>query len=491
LACPLLNFGFRSLGDSVSGTARRLLYAFSLLVLAFGAAAYAALEGMAEIHEALHGVRRQEAAVRTTLSLATAVRDLYAHLAHTLILGNASHLPLYDGAHRRALDLLEEVQAQANSPEERAQVDTMRRTTAELDLLFREALVPAVLREDRATAVREHSRALELVGVIQESADTLASHYEHAIGNFEAHASTVQHASFRWTVAILAAAALLAAGVGLYIGRSVARPVSLLEAGAARIAAGDLTTRIALDRPDEFGRLAQQFNRMTAALREHQERLVQSERLAGIGRLAAGVAHEINNPLGVILGYVRLLQRKAEGALADDLRIIEEETLRCRDIVEGLLDLSRPLQIPGETLELRELVEEVVSRLRESAQLSHVSLTVEGEARVAGHPQRLRQGVTNLVKNAVEAAGPSGQVTVAIHAHEGEVALSVSDTGPGLSPEAHGRLFEPFFTTKPQGTGLGLAVSQAIAQAHGGRIQPRNLPGRGAEFTLHLPRSTP
>ncbi|WP_141589508.1 MULTISPECIES: sensor histidine kinase [unclassified Myxococcus] len=475
----------------MSGTARRLLSAFSLLVLAFGAAAYAALEGMAEIHEALHSVRRQETAVRTTLSLATSVRDLYAHQAHTVILGNASHLPLYDSAYHRAMERLEAVQAQATTSEERAQVETMRRTTTELDRLFREALVPAVLREDHATAAREHARALELVDVIQESADTLASHYERAIGNFEEHASTVQHASFQWTVAILAAAALLAAGVGLYIGRSVARPVSLLEAGAARIAAGDLMTRIALDRPDEFGRLAQQFNRMTAALREHQERLVQSERLAGIGRLAAGVAHEINNPLGVILGYVRLLQRKAEGALADDLRIIEEETLRCRDIVEGMLDLSRPLQVPGETLELRELVEEVVSRQRESAQLSAASLTVEGEARVAGHPQRLRQVVTNLVKNAMEAAGPSGQVTVAIHAHDDEVALSFRDSGPGLSPEAQKRMFEPFFTTKPHGTGLGLAVSQAIAQAHGGRIQPRNLPGRGAEFTLHLPRSTP
>jgi two-component system NtrC family sensor kinase len=474
----------------VSGTGRKLFFAFALLVLAFGAASYAALRGLTEIHAALHQVKRQETGVRTALSLSSAVRDLYAHQAHSIILGNESHLPLYEAANRRVLALLAEVQPQISGEAARTHLDVMRRASGELDLLFREAIVPALRRGDRSTVLREHGRALELVSLIQHHADGLAEEHERTIGSFEEHAGAVQHASILWTLVLFSAAALFALAFGVYIGRSVALPVARLEAGAARLAAGDLSTRIEEGRQDEFGRLASQFNRMTAALQENQERLVQSERLASIGRLAAGVAHEINNPLGVILGYVRLLQHKAEGPLADDLRIIEEETLRCRDIVEGLLDLSRPQQTAGESVDLREMAEEIFSRLRESAQASGPTLTLEGEGHAIGNPRRLRQILTNLVKNAVEAAGATGHVSVAIHPVNQELALAVRDSGPGLPPEARERLFEPFFTTKPHGTGLGLAVSQAIAQAHGGRIQARTHPEGGAEFTLFLRRST-
>ncbi|MDY7229857.1 sensor histidine kinase [Hyalangium rubrum] len=474
----------------MSGTGRKLLVAFALLVLAFGAASYAALRGLTEIHQALHQVKRQETGVRTALALSSAVRDLYAHQAHSIILGNESHLPLYEEAHRRVLALLGEVQEQTAGEKARTHLDVMRRASGELDLLFREAILPALLGGDRATVLREHGRALELVNLIQHHADALAEEYERTIGGFEEHAGAVQHASILWTLVLFIAAALFALAFGVYIGRSVALPVARLEAGASRLAAGDLSTRIEVDREDEFGRLARQFNRMTEALQEHQQRLVQSERLASIGRLAAGVAHEINNPLGVILGYVRLLQRKAEGALAEDLRIIEEETLRSRDIVEGLLDLSRPQQVSGESVDLRQMAEEIFSRLRESAQASGPALLLEGQGHVAGNPRRLHQVLTNLVKNAVEAAGARGRVIVAIHALDQALALTVRDSGPGLPPEARERLFEPFFTTKPHGTGLGLAVSQAIAQAHGGSIQARTHPEGGAEFTLLLPRST-
>ena len=231
---------------------------------------------------------------------------------------------------------------------------------------------------------------------------------------------------------------------------------------------------------------------MTAALRTHQAQLVQHEKLAGIGRLAAGVAHEINNPLGVILGYVRLLQRKAEGALAEDLKVVEEEAVRCQQIVEGLLDLARPGRGPVEHVALREVCDEVVARLRESSRLGDVEVRVEGDASAWAWPPRLRQVLLNLVKNAAEAAGPGGTVALRIDAApDGGASVAVSDSGPGVKPEDRPRLFEPFFTTKSSGTGLGLAVSRAIAEAHGGRIEADTGPLGGARFTLRLPPASP
>jgi signal transduction histidine kinase len=137
-------------------------------------------------------------------------------------------------------------------------------------------------------------------------------------------------------------------------------------------------------------------------------------------------------------------------------------------------------------VDLRELCEEVVERLRESEALEGITVTVEGHGTAEGNPGKLRQVVTNLIKNAVEAAAPRGSVRIETEASPDWVKVSVADSGPGIPPEAKEHLFEPFFTTKPHGTGLGLAVSQAIAQAHGGSIEVKRSPSGGALFTLRL-----
>ena len=468
-----------------SGTARKVFLAFGALIVTFGAASYFTYRGFTEVHDGLVRLKRDEASVRDALELASAVRDQYAHQAHTIIIGNDSHLRFYEEARKRVLELTARVRADAVGDEERAWVADIDRASVELDRVFRDAILPAVLRADKDTVEREHGHGLELVALIQERADQLAARFEESIGKFEAHAGVVQQGTFRWTLALLVGATLFAAAVGVYIGRSVARPIARLEAGAARLAKGDLDTRIELDTPDEFGNLARQFNVMTAALKEHQEKLVQSEKLAGIGRLAAGVAHEINNPLGVILGFARVLQRKADGALAEDLKIIEDETRRCQEIVEELLDLSRPLKVEGEQVDLRGLCVEVAARQQDVAR---ARIVVQGEATVRGHGAKLRQVLTNLIRNAAEASGPDGEVQVSISGGpRGGAEVKVADSGPGLTDELRAHLFEPFFTTKASGTGLGLAVSQAIAQAHGGSIEAGAGAGKGAVFTLRLP----
>jgi signal transduction histidine kinase len=471
-----------------AGTARRLVVAFTLIVVAFAAASWSTLVRFRRVDDGLAAMRRHEEGMRLSLELATAVRDQYAHQAHTIILGNDSHLGFYDAAERRVGELTRRVALHARDGEERTWLAEVERATAELDRIFRERIVPAVLRRDTREVQLAHAAAQVEVTTIQERVDRLVGRFEADIAAFQREVSESQRVALRWTVFFTLFAPLLAAAVGAYVHRSVAVPVARLQEGAARIAAGDLDARIDVASPDEFGALASQFNAMTASLRRHQQELVQSEKLAGIGRLAAGVAHEINNPLAVILGYARLLQRKAEGGLADDLRVIEDETLRAKGIVDGLLDLSRPLASAPEEVDLRALCDEAVARLREAHALEGVTVEVAGAGRVQGHPQKLRQVIVNLVKNAAEAGGAGGRVSLAVAPDaDGGATVTVDDSGPGLSSDARARLFEPFFTTKEAGTGLGLAVSQGIVQAHGGELEPGESPSGGARFTLRLP----
>jgi signal transduction histidine kinase len=473
------------------GTARRLFVAFAALVSMFAVSSYLALAHLGEIHEGLVEMSEQEQGVRLSLELASAVRDQYAHQAHTIILGNASHLPLYDAAEKRVVELTEAVRRRAGTPAERAWVDDIARATANLDAIFRRQIVPAVLSHSEADVQAEHARAQVQVSLIQERADRLVERFETGIRDVETRVGALQHEAFRWTLFFLVGSPIVAAAVGLYVLRSVARPMARVTAGAARLAEGDLDARIDVDTPDEFGDLARQFNAMTASLKEHQARLVESEKLAGVGRLAAGVAHEINNPLAVILGYVRLLRKKAEGPLAEDLAVIEEETLRSREIVEGLLDLSRPIAVEREDVDLRAVCDEAVARLADTRKLDGVRVDVEGEARVEGTASKLRQVFLNLVQNGAEAAGAGGGVEVRIAPSDGGAEISIADTGPGVAPEARSRMFEPFFTTKPAGTGLGLAVSQGIVRAHGGDIAIESAAPRGARFVVRLPARTP
>jgi signal transduction histidine kinase len=470
-----------------SGTARRLFFAFALLVSIFALGSTVMLVHVRVMRAGLVGLREQVEGVRLALELASAVRDQYAHQAHTIILGNESHLHFYEAAERRVGELTAQVRSHARSPEARAWVDDIEKASAELDEVFRQRIVPAVLKHDQADVQAEHGRAQLLVSRIQDRADSLVHADEASIAAYQAQIGALQTGAFHWTLAFVVLAPVLAVAVGAVVLRSIAGPVSRLHAGAVRLAEGDLDTRIPVERDDEFGALARQFNAMTTALKEHQEKLVQQEKLAGIGRLAAGVAHEINNPLAVILGYARLLAKRADSAGRADLQVIEDETLRAKGIVDGLLDLSRPVAVQPEPVDLRALCDEAVARLAGTPALDGVDVRVSGAGRVRGDGPKLRQVVLNLVRNAAEAAGRGGKVEVEVEDGPEGARLSVSDSGPGLPDDVRARLFEPFFSRKQGGTGLGLAVSKGIVEAHGGRIEAETASLGGARFTVRLP----
>ncbi len=168
----------------------------------------------------------------------------------------------------------------------------------------------------------------------------------------------LQRAALRWTATLLLVAPILGALAVVYLSRSVARPLARFSDGAAALAGGDLDTRIEVGTRDEFGALAAELNSMALALKEHQRRLVESERAAGIGRVVAVVADEINNPLQVMLGYLSLNRDHADRRLAGQLALVEEETLRCKRVVEGLVELTRAAKLGVAPVDVRERCEE-------------------------------------------------------------------------------------------------------------------------------------
>jgi two-component system, NtrC family, sensor kinase len=471
------------------GIGRNLTLAFSMLLAIFGAASYFAFAALLELHEAMHRVERDADYMGRVHRLSGAIRDQYIQIAHAIVTGNERDADRYRAAAGAVAQMGKRVAAEARSSEEKRMVAEILAATANLDALFNRKVLPAARRgEVGSSAAALDQELLRVVTVARAAADRLSAASERAIADFGAHGRAIQHGAVRTMVIFLLVAIACAGGVAFYLYRSLASPIAGLAAGAARIASGDLDTQLPVVGRDELAKLAEQFNVMTGSLKEQQSKLVQSEKLAGIGRLAAGVAHEINNPLGVIIGYVKLLRRRGTPSIDGELAILEDEAERCRQVVEDLLDLTRTPPLELTTVNLRTLTEEIVERLRVSLSRPRVQVTIEGDGEVTGSARQLQQVFYNVLKNAVEAAGAEGAVSVRIALDEaGEVAVSISDSGPGIESKNRAYVFEPFFTTKPSGTGLGLAVARALVRTHGGDLQLADSSGKGATFRVTLP----
>ena len=245
------------------GIARKLFVAFSLLLAIFGAASFSALAGLLELHEGLHSVEREAGRMQRMLRLASAVRDQYAHMAHTIILGDDSHLGMYRDAATGMAATAQEVESRIRTPEERMLLARILEASHELDTIFQDQLLPAVRRGDKTAAAAPHDRILQIVFSAQENAEKLSRASEQSIAGFNSHAQAVQHVAILGMLILMVAGFACAVGVAIYLHRSFARPIAALAAGSARIAAGDLDTQLAVGTKDELGDLAAQFNAMT------------------------------------------------------------------------------------------------------------------------------------------------------------------------------------------------------------------------------------
>ena len=334
-----------------------------------------------------------------------------------------------------------------------------------------------------------------------------------------------QRRSLWLTIAVML---MVSAGTIAFVYRIVRRPVMKLVEGTQRIAQGDLDTRIDVTSRDELGVLASAFNGMTqdlhkareeanqwsqqleqkvvektAELGRIQRQVLLMEKMASLGKLAATVAHELNNPLGGILNYAKLVERVVRDETLDEagkrevqryLTAIQQESRRSGDIVRNLLLFARPSQASFAPVRLSQIIERSLLLIHHRMSMASITCDyqpTEQDDLLTCDPDQMQQVLVALLVNAIEAMEDGGTLHLTVTPSANVIELVVADTGVGIPEDAIGHIFEPFFSTKDKesGVGLGLAVVYGIVQGHHGTIDVTSQPGQGTTFTVRLPRS--
>jgi two-component system NtrC family sensor kinase len=303
--------------------------------------------------------------------------------------------------------------------------------------------------------------------------------------------------SFQREVYLIAGATiLLAIFIAIPVAWSISRPLSHLAEATRKVAQGDWSVRVPLNGFREMRTLAGSFNIMVETLTETQEQLVQKEKLASVGQLAAGVAHEINNPLGSVLLYADILCKETaeeNEQQREDLQMIIREASRCKIIVNDLLNFSRQNEVLVQDTDLNAMFRALAQEQGRLEIYQNIQIQTDLDPNVSviqADPLQLHQVFTNLMDNAAEAMPDGGTLTLRTRSgpEAGFVTVEVEDDGIGIPKENMKRIFTPFFTTKPigKGTGLGLAIIYGIVKMHRGQLGVQSEDGKGTKFTITL-----
>ncbi len=352
-----------------------------------------------------------------------------------------------------------------------------------------------------------HPRGTNVLGVL----DTLIS-----LEGFEKEKAQIYN---RMVVSGVISVVILSFLLSLLLSRFVNKPIDRLLTAIKKAAEGNLDQTVAIRSRDELGELSDSFNNMilelkrsrdaieewtqtlekrvqerTQELERVQDQLVHAGKMAALGELAAGVAHEINNPLTGVLTFSSLMLKKADEnhPWRKDLETIVQQTSRCRNIVKGLLDFARQRKPDKKKWDIHTLIERTLTLVEKQAPFQNITILKEFGPQIPLlfiDGDQVEQVFMNILLNAADAMTEGGTLTIKTGWRDGTAEVVFKDTGPGISREHLPRLFDPFFTTKQtgKGTGLGLAISYGIVQSHGGNIQVESEIGKGATFRVTLP----
>ncbi len=320
------------------------------------------------------------------------------------------------------------------------------------------------------------------------------------VGARESSFITLVH-DFNNRVGVIALVCILLAGViAVPIARLFIKPIKNLVESNRRLSQGDMSVRVKVAGKGELATLGNSFNSMVETLDRIQKELVYKEKLASMGQLAAGVAHEINNPLGTIMLYSETLYREEmeNSPKREDLKMIIDATHRCKRIVGDLLNFAREQEMLAQQSDLHDILERAIQGVCGQPNFERVVHIIRHFVSdlplIQADPAQLMQVFVNLLNNAADAMPGGGAITITTRLSPGgTVEIDIADTGCGIAEENLGKLFTPFFTTKPfgKGTGLGLSIVYGIIKMHRGQIKVSSQPGKGTTFTVALPISPP
>ncbi|UCG77356.1 MAG: HAMP domain-containing protein [Nitrospirota bacterium] len=348
---------------------------------------------------------------------------------------------------------------------------------------------------------------------------------DYSLANFD---HKTQHQNIAIATFGIIFTAVLSVILCIILWNIVISPILTMTEGMEIASKGDLDHKVNINTKDELGMLAKTYNSMTSELKHSREKLenwakelekevaiktaeikrgqeqyIHTEKLASLGRMAAGVAHELNSPLTGIVTFAHLLMDRIpeENKMdREDLEVIVEQAERCSKIIKGLLGFSRAMPAEKNVVDVNDMIEHAINMIQNQAKFHNVEFDADLQKDlpdIGGESSQIEQVFLNLFINAADAMNNKGSIHIQTSQIKVDgkpyVEIVVSDTGPGIPEEHLSRLFEPFFTTKPvgKGTGLGLAVSHGIIRKHGGHIIVKSLPGEGACFFVRLPVPNP
>jgi signal transduction histidine kinase len=313
---------------------------------------------------------------------------------------------------------------------------------------------------------------------------------------------SLEQGSRHMIVALAAAGALvICVAVIMVLAVQVRRPMMELQDKIARVRAGDMNARVSFaSRKDELGDLGSDFNEMVQQLKAsreeiqhlHQTQMSRAEHFATLGELAAGLAHEIRNPLAGIAGVLDIVGRDLppDSPARSVMKDAKEEAMQINRILTELLETARPKAPQLRLSDIASTVEHAVMFARQQAVTKRISIDFEIRAAVPPvehDPNQINQVLLNLLLNAIQSMDKPGSIRVSLQSDEDFVVIQVSDEGKGIAPEHLPNIFRPFFTTKGHGTGLGLSLARRTVEAHGGHIDVSSEVGKGTQFSVWLP----